>query len=216
MMNSCKIFIFVFFVAFNFNCYAAEKGNPVLLFFNPSVCTKAFFIDDFGISGSLGIIYKNYDFCALVDIYQSKGTDSYVKNGKTFYGDKSTALAGGGISFHYRQFINSNYLFVFPGMVGGFWRYNRHKWIDTSSGSTPINPISEDRFTMLFGGPSLISKIGYKCVFLTVEDNLLLGNDVQNLIKFGVEADIEVNDVYRFFKFLSKLPTIFIPLPHLP
>jgi hypothetical protein len=210
------ILLGAFILSVQFILSAAQvNDNKYILFFNPALTTQSLFINDFGFSGSLGIIHNKNDFSVCFDIFQSDISINYSKNGLTYDGEKFSALAGGGISWHYRSFYEKKYLFIYPGIIAGFWRVNRINNVDTTRAFGQRNDyIYTNRFTILIAGPTLIAKAGYKHFFITVENTFLIGNDICDLIKIGIEFD----DIYNFLKEVgkvgSKVPPI--PFPTLP
>ena len=170
--TSVVLFVLIFY------SYSSSQMHKPMLFLSVTADTKAAFFDDFGMSGYLGFIYKNIDLSVCVDIYQSKSR-RYTIN--SFENDLS-ALSWGGLYFHYRSFLGKKYAFVYPGIMAGFWRCNRYHFARSESGKLPGN---YDRYTMLIAGPTLIAKLGYKRIFVTLEDSFLIGNNCWNLIKIG-------------------------------
>lgn len=193
--------------------FSEENKRNIVLFISTSMTTETYLKEHFGVSGNIGMAYKNIDLSGLFDFGAHWKEDYYSQGTKKYQRYNWIGIGGGGIAFHYRKYFDNKYIGIFPGMVAGYWQHEKQKSIDTlgvQGGYTPA--FEEDKKTALFGGPTIIAKVGYKRIFLTFEYTILIGNDLCNLFKIG----IEFYDIYDFLKALSHLPNIYFPPIQLP
>jgi len=191
------LFVIALFVL-SHNSFSADSTKTKFgLTIGGGITSGSFYKNDLGFSTSLGYYFKNNNYLGLL-------FNSTYSNTSNFQDTKliRSEIIGGGISWRYHGWGNATYYSISPGIVSGFWKkdYFTTKY-NSQYDYYYAGPTIVEHY---FFGPTILTKIGYKHVYLAIDNTLFVNKNIYYLFNLGIEfKNIDLKTLWNIINILS-------------
>ncbi|MGA2507414.1 MAG: hypothetical protein ABSF80_08070 [Chitinispirillaceae bacterium] len=194
-MKNNLLFVIIFFVL-SHNSFSADTTKYKFgLTIGGGITSGSFYKNDLGFTTSLGYYFNNNNY--LGAFFNSTYINySYDYNTES----KRSEIIGGGLSWRYRGWGNDKYYSVSPGIVAGYWKED-HVTLSNNSGYCLEGITIVDHY---YTGLTILTKIGFEHVFLTMDNTLFVNKNTYYLFTLGLEfKNIDLKTLWNIINIIS-------------